>query len=352
MAAEYVFVDEWDVAAPQDKVFDALADARTYPRWWTTIYQAVSADGPPEVGRASHQRFKGKLPYTLSTVSTITALKSPETLEVEVDGDLRGRGIWTLTPQDGVVHVRFDWRVHADRPLIRVLTPVLRPLFRWNHNVAIRAAMRGLEPYARGEDVSTLRAVKPHRAFDPRRVGCLECAAWVAYYRREWLSFLRAAILLTRHTFALPWPATVRGAWLVLRANQLWAPFPDNDPEGARRSMQRFYTLVARHHGEQFDPARAAELEVEWWRVHRHHQHGGSSADERALVNALASLYSYVYAVPERDVQVAAEQRALAMDHSDVWVKDGCDPRSPLILEERAALVRSYAGLLAAVHRP
>jgi len=29
--------------------------------------------------------------------------------------------------------------------------------------------------------------VKPHRSFDPRRVGALECDAWVAYYRREWL---------------------------------------------------------------------------------------------------------------------------------------------------------------------
>ena len=45
--------------------------------------------------------------------------------------------------------MRFDWRVFADRALLRVLTPVLRPVFRWNHNVAIKAAMEGLEPYAR-----------------------------------------------------------------------------------------------------------------------------------------------------------------------------------------------------------
>jgi uncharacterized protein YndB with AHSA1/START domain len=147
--AEYVFVDEWDVAAPQERVYEALADTRTYPRWWTPIYKQVDADGPPEVGRASRQQFKAKLPYTLRTVSTIVRLEPPDRLEVDVDGDLRGHGIWTLTQRDGAVHVRFDWHVHADRWIIRVLTPLLRPLFRWNHNVAIRAAMRGLEPYAR-----------------------------------------------------------------------------------------------------------------------------------------------------------------------------------------------------------
>jgi hypothetical protein len=28
---------------------------------------------------------------------------------VEVVGDLTGSGVWTLTPRDGLVHVRFDW---------------------------------------------------------------------------------------------------------------------------------------------------------------------------------------------------------------------------------------------------
>jgi hypothetical protein len=194
--------------------------------------------------------------------------------------------------------------------------------------------------------------VKPHRSFDPRRVGGLETTAWVTYYRREWLPFLRSAVGLTRHTFGLSWPSTLRGAWLVLRANQLWAPYPDNDPDGARRAMERFYRLVAERYGETFDARRASELEVEWWRVHRAHQHDGSGgADEGPLIAALGALYSYVYGVPEAQVAVAAEQRALAMRHSDQWVREGCDLASPLIEEERAALVRSYAGLLAAVHR-
>jgi hypothetical protein len=174
----------------------------------------------------------------------------------------------------------------------------------------------------------------------------------MAYYRHEWLTVLRASVALTRHTFGLPWPWTIYGAWLVLRANQLWAPYPENDPEGARRAMQRFYGVVARQHGEQFDPSRAADLELEWWRVHRETQSSHDGGDPKPLVEALAALYAYVYTVPEREVQLAAAQRALAMEHSDRWVKEGCDPTSPLIDDERAALVRSWAALLAAVHRP
>ena len=54
---------------------------------------------------------------------------------------------------------------------------------------------------------------------------------------------------------------------------------------------------------------------------------------------------------PAADVRLAAQQRALAMRHSDRWVQEGCDLASPLVREEREALVRSYAALLAAVHR-
>lgn len=147
--ADYVFIDEWAVDAPAQAVFEALADSTTYPAWWRPTYLAAQADGPLRVGQVSRQRFKGKLPYTLSTTSRITRMEAPREFEVEVEGDLRGTGIWTLTPVEGKVHVRFDWRVHADRLLIRALTPILRPLFRCNHNVAIACAKRGLEPYAR-----------------------------------------------------------------------------------------------------------------------------------------------------------------------------------------------------------
>ena len=43
--------------------------------------------------------------------------------------------------------------------------------------------------------------------------------------------------------------------------------------------------------------------------------------------------------------------RAEAMDVSDRWVEAGSDPENPLLAEERALLVKSYAALLAAVHQ-
>ena len=133
-------------------------------------------------------------------------------------------------------------------------------------------------------------------------------------------------------------PRTLYGAWLVLRANQLWAP-EDNDPDGARRCMERFYTLIRDAYGEPRDVATAARLEVDWWRVHREHQQGPDGTDP--LVEAVTRLYAFLYGEPEAAVRPAAAQRVLAMDLSDQWVAEGCVPGSPLLAQEHAALVRS-----------
>jgi hypothetical protein len=187
------------------------------------------------------------------------------------------------------------------------------------------------------------------RTFDPVRLGRHEATAWVAYYRRRWFTFLRAAVGMVRTGFGMPWPRTVRGAWLVLRANQAWAPYPDNDPDRARALMAQFYALVLATHREPFDAVRAAELEVEWWRAHRYLQREAPDGDLGPLVDALTALYAYVYGVPAEAMRPAAELRAQAMQTSDAWVAAGAAPDSPSIARERDELIRGYTLLRAAL---
>ena len=97
--------------------------------------------------------------------------------------------------------------------------------------------------------------------------------------------------------------------------------------------------------------AQAARLEVEWWRVHRDVQRR-AIGDEEALADALAALYAHVYAVP-------AGRRAPGGRSSARWrcatpiagCRRAATSRARSCAEEREALVRSYAALLAAVHR-
>lgn len=81
---------------------------------------------------------------------------------------------------------------------------------------------------------------------------------------------------------------------------------------------------------------------------------GGSAGSARAggeLVQALVRWYASVFGVAESAVRAAAVHRCRAMAISDQWVAEGRRRDSTLLALERAALVESYAALLAAVHR-
>jgi hypothetical protein len=188
------------------------------------------------------------------------------------------------------------------------------------------------------------------RSFDAVELGNREADAWASYYRHEWRRFLVSAVGMVRAGFRMNRAKTLLGAWHVLRANQAWAPFPENDPAAARTSMRRFYALASADLGSGIDPSRAAELEVEWWRLHREHQHD-PEVSEDALVEALRNLYAYVYAAPAPSMEDAARFRVDAMDLSDRWVEAGCDLADPLLGAERRALVASHAALLDAASR-
>ena len=86
------------------------------------------------------------------------------------------------------------------------------------------------------------------RSFDPVRIAGLEYRAWVGYYLRRWPQVLVASVGLVRAGFGMDWIRTLHGAWLVLRANQLWAPFPDNDPERVREGCQPGSPLLPAEH--------------------------------------------------------------------------------------------------------
>jgi hypothetical protein len=186
--------------------------------------------------------------------------------------------------------------------------------------------------------------------FDPVAVGRSESDAWAAYYRRDWLRMLAGAFGMVRHGFRLGPLGNLKAAWHVMRANKAWAPFPDNDPGAACRHMARFYRIANKTGRLTVNPRTAAELEVEWWHVHRLHQHDDQVTDED-LVASLIRLYAYIYRAKPDDVRRAAELRAAAMALSDAWVAAGCHLDDPALAQQRLALVASFTALREASDR-
>jgi hypothetical protein len=137
--AAYSFVDEWRVPASIDAVYDVLSCPREYPSWWGDAFLEGEGDpGPAAPGKRARLVTRGLLPYRLRWELVCVEAQAPRLLVSRIHGDFVGEGIWTLTPVDGGTRVVLEWRVEVRKRLIRHLTPLLRPLFAWNHRWAMR----------------------------------------------------------------------------------------------------------------------------------------------------------------------------------------------------------------------
>lgn len=191
-----------------------------------------------------------------------------------------------------------------------------------------------------------MRPASPLRKFDPRRLAHYEKENYVAYYRKDWLKLLRVSVGMVGEAFGLSFLQAAYAAYLVARAEIAFAPFPNNDIPLAQAYMRRFYDFIRRTHRESFDVERAAQLEVDWWIVHRRLFANPDNVD---LVEALTALYAEAYSVAPERVRPAAQQRALGMLYSDQWVNAGKDSKSPLLAQEEEALFQSYMLLKQAI---
>ena len=139
--SRYEFTTEWRVTAAVEEVADVLGDPLDLPRWWPSVYLSaaeLAPPGPTGVGRRVRLHTRGWLPYTLRWDLEVMRTDYPRGFAITATGDFEGSGVWTFTPRGADVDVRFDWRIVANKPLLRYLSFVFRPAFAANHRWAMR----------------------------------------------------------------------------------------------------------------------------------------------------------------------------------------------------------------------
>lgn len=138
-ANAYHFKTHWRVRAAVEEVHAILADPLDLPRWWPAVYLAVKERNPGgknRVGREIDLLTKGWLPYTLRWTFKVIEI-NPRRITLAAHGDFVGRGEWTFEQDGDLAEVRYDWKVEAQKPLLRRLSFLLKPVFAANHHWAM-----------------------------------------------------------------------------------------------------------------------------------------------------------------------------------------------------------------------
>lgn len=145
---DYHFVTHWRVEGTLEEVADVLGDAEGLARWWPSVYLDVKVlqEGDERgVGRTVSLLTKGWLPYKLRWQFRVTESRYPRGFTLEASGDFEGRGVWTFDQHGSHVDITYDWRIRANKPLIRIFSFLLKPIFEANHRWAMRRGEESLK---------------------------------------------------------------------------------------------------------------------------------------------------------------------------------------------------------------
>lgn len=175
MKTRYHFSTHIELSTPPDVVWETLAASEEWADWWRWLRQVeVIEEGRQDgVGRRVRHVVSSPLRYRLTYVGVITRAMEPVMSRFEAEGDLEGRGQFSLeTTESGTTVLTLQWLVETPKTWMNLLGSVGRPIFAWSHH-------RLMEDF--GEDLARATSGELHGvenlSLDPDDEGFFEMSS-------------------------------------------------------------------------------------------------------------------------------------------------------------------------------
>lgn len=152
--------------------------------------------------------------------------------------------------------------------------------------------------------------------FDPAKVAYYEKAGWEAYYARQWGRAFGLMVGLNRAQFGMLLLTAILGAIDVVRASQAFAPLEGNDVPLAQQHIEKYYEKARRSVGIDASAQKLAELEMDYWVVHRklamERKLDQTRGDIQPMVASLERLHAALFTADSAAIKRSAQLRAEA----------------------------------------
>lgn len=144
---EYQFITHWRVKASCELVDSIIGNGESLPSWWPSVYLDVyeaSQGDANNIGKRVYLYTKGWLPYTLQWHFVVSENKKPHGFTIKAFGDFAGRGIWTFEQDGEYCNITFDWKLGANKTILKKLSWLMKPIFSLNHKWAMKKGEESL----------------------------------------------------------------------------------------------------------------------------------------------------------------------------------------------------------------
>jgi hypothetical protein len=160
----YRLTGSWRVLGRIDEVYEVLSTPVDFPRWWPAAFRDVLEIQPGDehgIDRVDRFESRGWLPVFVRWHTSVEDATPPAFLDIKAWGDIDGRGEWRLVQNGAWTDLTYDWRLRLHKPVLRFLSPLLRP--------ALAASLRSAMD--RGEESLRLELARRNAANAVERAG-------------------------------------------------------------------------------------------------------------------------------------------------------------------------------------
>ncbi len=152
-------------------------------------------------------------------------------------------------------------------------------------------------------------AKKDISQFDYQSVAKLEVATWRAYYDHRFFKLFVLLFKLLGTQLQFNWYLTFKLAFYsAFAAADYRINRGHENYERDLKKLVSFYRIISSHATKPFDYKKAAQLEFEWWDIHRY-----PNKYKKTLEQGLAEATAEVYGVNPENLKQYAKYRAEAM---------------------------------------
>ncbi len=143
---QYSFKTQWQFNAPLETIWNEIYAMDNWSGWWKYVksVELLNAGEKSDIGSVRRITWSTALPYTLTFNSELISIDYHKRIKGRAFGELEGQGIWTFGSQNGLTYVTYDWKVNTTLKWMKVLAPIARPIFSWNHDKVMMAGYEGL----------------------------------------------------------------------------------------------------------------------------------------------------------------------------------------------------------------
>lgn len=161
----YRLEDIWHIRWEKERLWAFVGDFR-YDNWWpgVAIERLVTGGSGDSIGDGYVAFVRTGLASTIRLRALVVDCRPPDVIELRLTGHLTGRALISLQEAgEESTALRCEMEVAVRKTWMSLLTPLLRPVFIWNHRRIMKAGCAGLAAYLENAPTPTERRPVRHQ---------------------------------------------------------------------------------------------------------------------------------------------------------------------------------------------